>query len=54
MMYHVLNSNIGMVLQRLMRLLNTKDGLIIYVRWRGLPDSEDTVEPIVKIFEDVS
>lgn len=52
-MPHVLTPGTGMEVQRLMRLLENKDGLIIYVCWRGLSDSDDTVQPIKTVYEDI-
>lgn len=52
-MSHVVASETGMPVQRLMRLVDTDDGLMVQVRWRGLPDSEDTLEPASKVYEDV-
>lgn len=52
-MSHVLSSETGMQVQRLMRLVETDDGLMVLVRWKGLPNSEDTMEPVKKIHEDV-
>lgn len=52
-MAHVISSETGMPVQRLMRLVDTEDGLMVLVRWSGLPDSEDTLEPLKKVYEDV-
>jgi len=52
-MSHVLTSETGMPVQRLLRLENGPDGLMVAVRWRGLPTSADTLEPIARIHEDV-
>lgn len=52
-MSHVLSSETGMVVSRLMRLEEHDDELYAVVRWKGLPHSEDTVEPIEKIYQDV-
>lgn len=40
----VRRSEIGMVVQRRMGFLDTKNGLMVHVRWRGLPDSGDIVK----------
>ena len=50
---HVLSSETGMPVARLLRLEDTEDGLHVVVRWKGLPDTEDTLEPIERVFEDV-
>ena len=52
-MPHVLSSETGMPVQRLMRLVDTPSGLAVVVRWRGLPPSADTTEPLNRIYEDV-
>lgn len=52
-MSHVITSETGMVVKRLLKLVDTDDGLKVQVRWRGLPDSEDTLEPLLQIYEDV-
>jgi hypothetical protein len=52
-MSHVLSSEIGMPVARLMRLMDSPDGLQVQVRWRGLADVEDTLEPIGRVVEDV-
>lgn len=41
-MSHVLASETGMVVARLMGLTDSTNGLLVHVRWKGLPDSEDT------------
>lgn len=50
---HVVASETGMPVQRLMRLEDTDDGLIVQVRWRGLPESENSMEPAGNVYEDV-
>ena len=50
---HVLSSETGMVVGRLLRLVKTDNGLFISVRWKGLSSSEDTLEPIAQIYADV-
>jgi len=52
-MSHVLSSETGMPVSRLLRLIDDPNGLMVQVRWRGLPDSEDTLEPISRVYEDV-
>lgn len=54
-MDHAIASETGMSVQRLMRLVDTEEGgLMLKIRGRRLPDSEDTLEPVSKIYEDVS
>ena len=50
---HVLSSETGIPVARLMRLGDTEDGLKVIVRWKGLPNSEDTEESLERVFEDV-
>lgn len=54
-MPHVLNSETEtwMVIHRLLRLVENGSGIYVVVRWRGLPESEDTLEPLVNIYKDV-
>lgn len=42
-----------MVVSRRMKLYETNDGLMVKVRWKGLSDTDDTLEPISKINEDL-
>lgn len=37
-----------------MRLINIDNGLMLQVRWSGLPEWDDTVELLQKIYEVVS
>ena len=43
---HVLSSGTGMPVARLMKLVKDADGLKILVRWKGISNSDDTLEPI--------
>ena len=52
-MPHVLSSETGMPVSRLLRLLDTEDGIKVLVRWKGLPDTEDSAEPLQNVYEDV-
>lgn len=52
-MSHVLLSETRTVVQRLMPLEGAEDGLIVEVRWHGLPESEDTLEPIEQTYKNV-
>ena len=50
---HVISSETGMVVQRLLGLVEADDGLKVRIRWKGLPESEDTEEPLQNVYEDV-
>lgn len=52
-MYHVLLSETIIEARRLMRVFESEDDLMIHVRWRGLPASEDTEEPLKTMYKDV-
>ena len=52
-MAHVLGSGTGRVVSRLLRIGEREDGLYIVVRWKGLSESEDTTEPVRRVYEDV-
>lgn len=52
-MSHVILSKIGLPVQRLMRLVETDDGLMVQVCWRGLAEPEYTLEPLGKVHDDV-
>lgn len=51
-MSHDISSEKGMPLQRIMKFIETADGMIVQVRWKGLPESEDIFEPVSKVYED--
>lgn len=50
---HLISSETGMVVQRLMSLVDYEDELKVCVRWKGLSPSEDTEEPVENIYQDV-
>lgn len=50
---HVLSSETGIPVARLMRLVDDPNGMKVLVRWKGLPNSEDSLEPLARVFEDV-
>lgn len=52
-MHHVLASETGITVALLMRVEDTADGINDLVRWKGLTDSEDSLEPLERVFEDV-
>ena len=52
-MSHVLSSETGMTVQKLLRLVRNPEGFHVLVRWKGLPSSDDTLEPLRNVYEDV-
>lgn len=52
-MSHLIASETGMSVQRLMELVETEDAIQVQVRWHGLPESEDTLEPVARVAKDV-
>lgn len=48
---YIILSEMGMPLQRLIRLEGTKEGMMVLVCWRGLRVSKDTLEPLAKLYE---
>lgn len=52
-MPHVISSETGMQVQGSMELLMDNDDLLVRIHWRGLAASEDTLELIQQIHEDV-
>lgn len=50
---HVLASEMGMPVSSLLRLVEEDDQLFVLVRWKKLGDSEDTLEPLRRVFKDV-
>lgn len=52
-MSHVLQSETGMVVSRLLSLEDCPDGLHVRIRWKGLGNNEDSLEPIARVSEDV-
>lgn len=42
-----------MIVHRLVGIVKLYDGLKTRVRWRGLPESENTVEPLEQVYQDV-
>ena len=52
-MSHVLSSETWMPVTRLMKLIEEPNGLMVQVCWKGLPASEDTLEPLARVAEDV-
>ena len=51
-MSHILTSEKGMPVSRLMRLEKTENGILFQVRWKGLPTTKDMLEPIQRVHED--
>jgi len=52
-MSHVLSSETGMPVARLLKLTDEPDGMKVIVRWKGLPHSEDSAESLEHVYEDV-
>lgn len=50
---HVVSSETGMKIQRLLHLTEKAKIIYVLVRWRGLPSAEHTEEPIQNVYEDV-
>lgn len=50
---HVLASETGMPVSRLLSLVEQEGKLYVLVRWKGLADSEDKIEPLTRVYEDV-
>ena len=50
---HVLYSETGMEISRLLNLEDTSEGIKVKIRWKGLSSSEDTHEPLLQVYEDV-
>lgn len=52
-MSHVMHSETGMPVARLMKFVECPDGIKVQVRWKGLSPLEDTLEPLQNVYEDV-
>lgn len=52
-MSYVLSSETGTIVYRVMRLQEHEDGLYVVFGWKVLENSEDTLEPLLKVNEDV-
>lgn len=52
-MSHVLSSETGMIVARLMRLEEVVDKMYVVVRCKRLPNSKDSREPVEQVYEDV-
>lgn len=50
---HVVQSETGMIVHRLHKLVDTAEAVKVEVRWKGLPGSEDTLGTLKQIYEDV-
>lgn len=53
-MSHVVSSETGMPVPRLIQLVDSDDWVMVQICWGGLPESEDTLEPVRKVNKDVS
>lgn len=54
MTFPILQSEIGMPVARIMGLEDSSDGIQVQIHWKGLEDSEDSLEPLQRAYEDVS
>lgn len=52
-MSHVISSETDMPVARLMKLVETESGLQVQVRWKGLTNADDTLEPLCHVYKDV-
>ena len=52
-MSHVIASETGMTVARLMRFVKRDEKIMVQVRWKGLSKQENTLEPVCQVFEDV-
>lgn len=52
-MWHVLSSETGIQVARLLNLVDQEGDLFVVVRWKGLSSSENTLEPLARVYEDV-
>lgn len=50
---HVLASETGMPVSRLMKLVDENGTVFVHVRWKGLTPTDDTLEPVARVHEDV-
>lgn len=50
---HFLASETGITVSRVLSLDDTADGLIVSVSWKGMEASEDTLDPLEQVYEDV-
>ena len=51
-MSHVVQSETGMPVARLMNFIEHTDGIKVQVRWKGLSAQEDTLKPLKNVYED--
>lgn len=50
---HVVSFEAGIPVSRLLRLVEQDGKLLYMVHWKGLKTSEDTMEPLARVYEDV-
>lgn len=50
---HILVNETGLAVHRMLLLEDSKGGLMITIHWRGLPPSEDTLEPIAQAYQNI-
>lgn len=52
-MSHVLSSETGKHVARLLPLVEQDRSMFVVVRWKGLSASDDTPQPLARVYEDV-
>lgn len=50
---HVMSSEMGTPVSRLIKLVENDRNLMVQIRWNGLLNSENTLEPLHQVFEDL-
>lgn len=50
-MDHVLSSEIGMPVSRLFRLIESEGKIKVLMRWNGLSNNDETMEPLAQVYE---
>lgn len=52
-MSHIIQSETGTIISLLVTLKENSNGLHDLIHWKGLEETEDTLEPIVRVSKDV-
>ena len=52
-MPHILYSETGMPIHQLIDLKKQDNEIMVHFRWKALPTSQDTLEPLKNVYEDV-